>query len=74
VPCRKCDDQIAMNDRNSAPRHDYAAIRPAREGCKVALKFAGIANVNWAHLQPELWCYRLDGAELADPLGYGGIT
>ena len=63
-----------MNDRQSAPRHDQAAIRAARESCDVVLNLAGVAYVDRAHLQPERRRHRLDGAELADPLGYGGVT
>src|SRR5262245_65311496 len=63
-----------MNNCNSAPCHDYAAICLAREGCNVALDFARVADVDRAYLQTERWRCRLDGAELTDPLGYGAIT
>ena len=73
MPGRQRDDQIAMNDRQSAPRHDQAAIRGAREGRDGALDLAGVAHVDRAQLHPERRRHGLDGAELADPGGYGGI-
>ena len=62
-----------MNARQRAPRHDQAAIRGAREGRDGALDLAGVAHVDRAHLHPERRRHGLDGAELADPGGYGGI-
>ena len=44
VPGRKPDDQIAMNLRQRAPCHDYAAIRGVRECSDGALDLAGIAH------------------------------
>src|SRR5664280_699343 len=74
VSGRQRDDQFAMNNRKSAPRYDQAAIRPAREGRDVALDLTGIAHVKRAYLQPERRRYRLNGGELADPLGCYGIA
>ena len=73
VPGRKRDDQIAMNDRRRARRHDQAAIRGARECRDGALDLAGVAHVDRAHLHPERRRHGLDCGELADPGGYGGI-
>jgi hypothetical protein len=44
VPGRKRGDQIAMNERQRAPRHYQAAIRGAREGRDSALELAGVAG------------------------------
>ena len=63
-----------MNERQRAPCHDQAAIRRAREGRDGALDLAGVAHVDRAHLYSERRRHGLDGAELADPLGYGGIA
>ena len=48
VPGRQRDDQIAMNRRQRARRHDQAAIRGAREGRDGALDLAGVAHVDRA--------------------------
>ena len=73
VPGRQRDDQIAMNHRQRARRHDQTAIRGAREGRDGALDLARVAHVDRAHLHPERRRHGLDGGELADPGGYGGI-
>ena len=66
VPGRQRDDQIAMNRRQRARRHDQAAIRGAREGRDGALDLAGVAHVDRAHLHPERRRHGLDCAELAE--------
>ena len=62
MPGRKRDDQIAMNERQRARRHDQAAIRRARESRDGALDLAGIAHVDRAQLHPERRRHGLDGA------------
>ena len=57
VPGRQRDDQIAMNVRQRARRHDQAAIRAARECRDGALDLAGVAHVDRASTPP-----RSDGA------------
>ena len=49
----KCDDQTAINRRQSARRHDQTAIRGAREGRNGALYLPDTARVDRVYLQPE---------------------
>ena len=44
------------------------------EGGDSALDLAGVANADWAHLDPERLRRSLDGAELSDPGGIVGIA
>src|SRR3984893_10822275 len=67
---RKRDDQLAMNGRQPATRHDQAAVRGVRECGDGALDVAGIADVNRLHLHPQRRSHGLDHGELVDPLGY----
>ena len=73
VPGGEHDDQITIKDGPWGCRHDQAAIWGTRKCGDVALDLAGLAQVNRAYLQPERGCSGLDGAELPDPGGYGGI-
>ena len=69
VPGRKRDDQLAMNDRQRAPRHDQAAIRGARECCDGALDLAGIAHVDGLNSTPNDGATDWIARQLADPGG-----
>src|SRR5215471_1376958 len=73
VPGYKRDDQVAMNQRQHAPRQDHAAVRGAREGRKSALDLAGIEHVDRAQLNTEGRRHGLERAPLTGPRGYGGI-
>ena len=44
MPRRERDDQLAVNDRRRAYRHDQAAIRRARERRDGALDLAGVGK------------------------------
>src|SRR5262252_4664487 len=44
-----------------------------RQGGDVAFDLADIAHINWDRFHPERWRRGLDGAELPDPGGYGGV-
>ena len=70
---RQRDDQVAMNYRQRARRHDQAVIRPAREGRDGALDLAGVVHINRVQLDAKRRRHGLDGAELADPAGVAGI-
>src|SRR4029077_11598541 len=70
----KPDNQIAMNLRQRAPCHDYAAIRGVRECSDGALDLADVAHVDRADLDPNRRRRGLDGAPLANPGGYSGIA
>ena len=67
MPGRKRDDQIAMNARQRARRHDQAAITGARECRDAALDLAGVAQVDRAYLHAKRRRHGLDDGELADP-------
>src|SRR6516164_3554377 len=67
VPGCKRDDQVAMNDRQRAPRQDYASVRGAREGRNSALDLAGIAHVDRTQLNTERWRHRLERAHWPVP-------
>ena len=71
---RKLDDQIALNARQRAPRHDHAAITRTRECRDGALGLAGVAQVERAHLHADRPRHGLDDGELADPGDCGGIA
>ena len=62
-----------MNGRQRARRHDQAAIRYARKCRDVALDLTGVAHVDRSYLDPKRRRHGLDGAELANPDGYGGV-
>ena len=53
VTGRQCDDQLAMNQRQRARRHDQATIRHARERHDAALDLVGIAHVDRGQLYPN---------------------
>ena len=74
VPRRQRDDQIAMDDRQAACRHDQTAIPVARKLRYAPLDLIGVAQVDRAQLYPERWRSGLDYGELADPLGYARIS
>src|SRR5262245_23665390 len=74
VPGRRRDDQIAMNRRQRAPRHDQTTIRRARKSRDGALDLSGVAHVDRPYIHPDRRRHGLDYRELADPAGYGGIT
>src|SRR6202048_3533561 len=74
VPSRKRDDQLAMEHRQRARRHDQAAIQVARECCDGALDFTGVANIDRADLHADRRRHGLDYGELADPRGAGGVA
>src|SRR5215510_128858 len=74
VAGRQRGDQLAMNDRQRAPRHDQAAIWGMREGRDSALDLACIAYAEGAQLHPQRRRHGLDGAPRAKPGGYGGIA
>src|SRR3954454_7007400 len=63
-----------MDVRQRTSRHDYSAVRAAREGCEGALYLVRVAHVNRVYLYPERRCCSLDGAELADTGGGTRIT
>jgi hypothetical protein len=69
VPGRKRDDQIAINYRQSAHRHDQPAVRGAREGRDGALDLAGVAHVDWTHIHPDRRRRGLDRAKLPSARG-----
>ena len=74
MPGRKCDDQITMNDRQSASCHDQAAIRSARERTDAAFDLACVADADWAQGHPAIVAAnRLDRAGLAASGRDGGI-
>ena len=54
VPGRQRDDQIAMNERRPARRHDQAAIRNAREGRDGALDVAGVTKADIRRLGSDV--------------------
>src|SRR5262249_980621 len=74
VSGRQRDDQIAMNQDQSAARYDQAAIWGTREGRDSALDLACIAYADGAHLHPERRRHGLDGPQLAGAAGYGGVA
>ena len=74
VPGRKRDNHIAMTHGQRARGHDQARVRILCKGCEGALDFSGITNVDRAYHYPDRWRDRLQGAELTNPGGYGGIT
>src|SRR5262245_1136934 len=53
VPGRKRDDQVAINQRQRAPRHDQAAIWGMREGRNSAFDLAGIEHVDRLNSTPN---------------------
>jgi hypothetical protein len=73
VPLRKPYQQIAMNDRQRARRHDQTAIIALRECCDSAFDFAGITQADWAQFYSERWRHGLDGSELPGPGALRGI-
>ena len=73
MPGRQRDDQIAMNERQPACRHDQAAAGGAREGRNCAFDLGGVAHVDRANLHPERGCRGLDSAPLARTGRLGGI-
>jgi hypothetical protein len=73
VPGRERDDQITMTRRLGARRHDHAAIRGTRKGGDVALDLVDVAYVDRSRFHPERRRRGLNGAELPNPGGYGGI-
>src|SRR5262249_51194119 len=74
VPCRKCDDQIAIMHRQGASGHDEPAIQWSRECVDFALDIVGVAYVYRGHIHSERWRYRLYGAEQANAARYGGVA
>ena len=70
----KRDDQIAMNRRQSASRHDQAAIRGTRECGDGALDLTGVSYSDGAQLHPERWRDGLNYCVLAGTGGYGGSS
>src|SRR5262245_43257098 len=66
VAGRKFDDQIALNARQHARRHDQTAITRTRECRDSALGLVGVAQVERAHLHADRPRYGLDDGELAD--------
>src|SRR4051812_20542399 len=62
-----------MNGRQCASRHDQAAIRYACKCRYVAFDVTGVAHVDRSYLDPKRRRHGLDGAELANPNGYGGV-
>jgi hypothetical protein len=73
VPGRKGDNQIAMNHRQRAARHDQAAVRPARECGNAALDLASVARLDRAHVHAERRRHSLDCTQLAGPGALGAI-
>ena len=73
VPGRERDDQLTMNEREPARRHDQASVRSTRKRRDGSLDLAGIADVDRAQFHPERRRRRLDRGELAGSGGYAGI-
>jgi hypothetical protein len=71
---RRQRDQIAMDDRQAACRHDQTAILIARKLRYAPLDLIGIAQVDRTQLYPERWRSGLDYGELTDPLRYARIS
>ena len=67
VPRRQRDDQIAMDDRQSACRQ--AAIPVARKFRYAPIDLICVAQVDRAQLYPERWRSGLDYGEMANSLG-----
>src|SRR5262249_37141014 len=44
----KCDDRIAMNERQCARRHDETSVCGARERANAAFNFAGVTHAKGA--------------------------
>src|SRR5215212_10241347 len=63
-----------MTNRHPARRYDQAAIRKPREGHDSTLYLMRGAHVDGAYLHPERCRHGLDGAELANSLGYARIA
>ena len=74
MPRREGDDQIAMNHRRWARRHDETAIRLARECRNRPVYLAWVTYIDRAHFQAKRRCHSLDHRKLADPGGRGGIA
>ena len=74
MPRRKREDQIAMNHRKRARRHNQAADRGARKGRDGAFDFAGVAQVDRSDLHLERRCHGLDDAEQCGAAGVSGIS
>src|SRR5262245_24901189 len=74
MACSKRDDQIAMNRRQTASRHDQPAVRGARKCGNGALDLTGVSYSDGAQLHPERWRDGLDYGVLAGTGGYGGIA
>ena len=70
---RKRNDQIALQHRQAARRHDQPVIRAACKGRDGALDLVGVAHIHRDHLQPDRGSHCVDCAPLADPGRYGGI-
>ena len=69
------DEALGAMDRcERAHRHDQTAVRCAHGRRDGALDVAGVAQVDRVHLHPERRRHRLDGAQLADHGGDGGIA
>ena len=73
VPSRQCDDQVAMNRRWRAPRHDQAAIGGARERRDGALDLASVTHADGTQFHAERRRHALDSSELSDPGAFVGI-
>ena len=50
MPCRKADDQLAMNCGRAARRHYQAAIRGLSECGDGVLDVIGVADVDRGHV------------------------
>src|SRR5215467_2256058 len=62
-----------MNHDQSAARYDQAVIWGTREGRDSALDLACIAYAEGTQLHPQRRCHGLDGAQLPNTGGQGGI-
>jgi hypothetical protein len=66
---RKSDDQLAMNKRRRARRHDQTAIRGACEGRDCALDFGRVVRVDRPYIYAGRRGYRLNYCKRS-PLTY----
>jgi hypothetical protein len=67
-------DQIAMNERQCARRHDQTAIRRACEGFDGASDLAWVAHVDRVYLYPEQRRHSLNDGKLGGAGSYVGIA